>query len=56
MRIPAKDFWRYSLREWNTALDGFIQSRGGEGRPDTMDRNTLEELMEKYPDGPRDPT
>jgi uncharacterized phage protein (TIGR02216 family) len=52
MRIPPRDFWKYSLREWTAAIKGYIESQGGDGNSEYMERSSLEDLMVQYPDVP----
>ena len=55
--MTPKTFWGYRLQEWHYAIDGHIASKGGNtDNPEALDRSSLEDLMEKYPDVPRDPT
>lgn len=50
MRLAPDVFWRYTLRDWHDAIEGYLQSKGG-GTVEAMNRDELEELMEQYPDG-----
>ena len=46
--MSLTEFWSSSIREINLAVEGFMEFNGGKKEP--MNRNRLEELMERYPD------
>jgi len=49
MNIQADQFWKMSLTELYTAIDGFTEFHGSnDTKP--LERSRLEELMELYPD------
>ena len=48
MGMSLTEFWSSSIREINLAVEGFMEFNGGKKEP--MNRNRLEELMERYPD------
>jgi uncharacterized phage protein (TIGR02216 family) len=50
MRISPSEFWRYSLREWLAALEGYRVKMGGDEAPETFTKDELASLMEEYPD------
>jgi hypothetical protein len=47
--MSAKDFWSLSLHEFYMAIDGFAEFHSG-GKPPPLNRNELNDLMERYPD------
>ncbi len=54
MLMSPKTFWKMSLREWSLALEGYIESRGGEAEPEHMSGDDLRTLMDQYPDKPEE--
>ena len=46
--MSLTEFWASSIFEINLAVDGFMEFNGGKKEP--MNRERLEELMERYPD------
>lgn len=53
LRYSSRDFWEFSLREWQACLRGYQQKEyGNVVKPITRDR--LNELMEKYPNDRQD--
>lgn len=51
MRIPRKEFWALSLKEWSAALRGYQESKGiTSSDAEHMSSNELDKLMELYPD------
>jgi len=49
MRLAPDTLWSMSLVEWNAALAGFMQRRGGNFAP-PLERKSLNALMQLYPD------
>jgi len=49
LRYSSRDFWDFSLREWQACLKGYQQKDYGNVAK-AIDRDKLNELMEKYPD------
>jgi uncharacterized phage protein (TIGR02216 family) len=45
LRLPPKDFWAMTPRELASAWGAIM------GQSTVLDRQTLETLMERYPDG-----
>jgi uncharacterized phage protein (TIGR02216 family) len=53
LRYSSRDFWDFSLREWQACLRGYQEKEYGHvAKPITRDR--LNELMEKYPNDRQD--
>ena len=49
MGLSPSEFWAMTLEELYLAIDGFAEFHsGGKARP--LDRDELEDLMERYPD------
>ena len=53
MHYSSDAFWSLSLREWQAAFKGYVQKTQGD-REAPLDRTSLQSLMERYPDGPRE--
>jgi len=43
-------FWRYSVKEWLAAYDGYMESIGAEEADLPFGRDELEALMQEHPD------
>jgi len=48
--IRPQEFWTLSPIEVYMTIDGFVEFNGGEQKPEPMNRDRLQELMELYPD------
>ncbi|HAB39181.1 MAG TPA: hypothetical protein DCE52_14505 [Rhodobacteraceae bacterium] len=49
MRMSSSDFWEMSFEEFKFALEGFSEFNSG-GSPPPLDKEELEDLMERFPD------
>lgn len=49
MQMTPDVFWGMSIKEFFAATDGFSEFHSG-GKPPPLDRDELEDLMERYPD------
>jgi len=49
MQIRPDDFWNMSLIEFYSAIEGFSEFHSS-GKPPPMQKDELEDLMERYPD------
>tara|TARA_B000000609_G_C24182148_1_gene359722 strand:- start:250 stop:399 length:150 start_codon:yes stop_codon:yes gene_type:complete len=49
MGIRPDDFWNMSLQEFHAALNGFAEFHSS-GKPPPLNKDELEDLMERYPD------
>ena len=47
--MSPSDFWEMSFEEFKFALEGFAEFHSG-GAPPPLDKNELEDLMERFPD------
>lgn len=50
LRMAPATFWRYSLKEWLAAVDGYMESVGAEKAPEPFTRAELAAMMEEHPD------
>ncbi len=50
LRVAPSVFWRYSIKEWLAAYDGYVESMTGEEAQEPFTNADLEELMEEFPD------
>jgi len=50
LRIPSRDFWQMSMREWLYAVEGYKAKMGISNVQDPLDQDELKDLMERYPD------
>lgn len=49
MGLAPEVFWNMTLTEWRAALAGFMERNGARaGQP--LERKTLDQLMQLYPD------
>lgn len=48
MRMTSDEFWSLSFHEFILAVDGFQEFHGG--KPPPLNKDELEDLMERYPD------
>ncbi len=49
LRIAPSEFWRYSIKEWIAAVDGYMEAQGVE-TVEPFSRSDLQDLMEQFPD------
>ena len=49
MRMTSDEFWGLSIQEFFLASEGFSEFHSS-GKPPPMQKDELEDLMERYPD------
>lgn len=50
LRMAPATFWRYSVKEWLAAVDGYMESIGADEAAEPFTKDDLAALMEEYPD------
>lgn len=50
LRMAPGTFWRYSVKEWLAAVDGYMESIGADEAATPFSRDELTALMEEHPD------
>ena len=51
MGIQPSEFWDMGMPELMLAIDGFSEfNGGGDNRDDSLTRDELKDMMERYPD------
>jgi len=50
MGMSPNNFWQSSPQEIYLALDGFAEFNGAKQNEEPMNKTTLDEMMELYPD------
>lgn len=55
-RLPPRDFWGLSLREYSAGIDGYRESLGetGDAPSGPLTRRELEEMKQRFPDQPKE--
>jgi uncharacterized phage protein (TIGR02216 family) len=50
LRMAPATFWRYSVKEWLAAVDGYMESIGVDEAAEPFTKDDLAALMEEHPD------
>lgn len=50
MGIQPSEFWDMGMPELMLAIDGFSEFNGGDNKDDSLTKDELKDMMERYPD------